>query len=462
MQTITPRDYQLTGINQTRQSFTLGNKNVLYVLPTGGGKTVTFTYITQQSVLKGNTVWIIAHRKELINQASRTLSNFGVNHGIIHPKATPKYSELVQVASVQTLVNRMHNYKKPNLIIVDEAHHATAGMWRKVIEANPQSVVLGVTATPERSDGIGLGDVFDDIVVGPQIYDLIDLGFLVEPIVFRPPMIAELDKVKTHKSDFVREDLAIAMNKQTITGDAIEHYKKYAFGEPTIVFTANVQHAKDVAEQFRKSGFAFYAVDGAMDDNERDYLMSNLGTPSVMGLVSCDLISEGTDIPAVACIILLRPTHSLCLFLQQVGRGLRTIAGKSNCIILDHVGNTIRHGMPTQHRYWSLEGRKKRGKRAKNEENDIQITTCTKCYYTAMKFVICPACGHEVEIHQQSEIEVVDGELVLVVDEKFVLKRRVSQARTREQLMDIALDKGYKTSWVDRILNAREENRVLY
>lgn len=461
MQTIIPRDYQLKGINETRNSFTYGSKRVLYVLPTGGGKTVTFTYITQQAILKGNIVWIIAHRKELINQASRTLDNFGVKHGVIHPKATPKYGEFVQVASVQTLINRMHKYQKPNLIIVDEAHHSTAGMWRKVIEENPQAIVLGVTATPERADGVGLGDVFDDMVIGPQIYELIEQGFLVEPMVFRPPMIAELDGVKKHKSDYVRDDLAMAMNKPKITGDAIEHYKKYAFGLPTIVFAVNVQHARDIAQDFRNAGFSFYAVDGAMDDKERDYLMSNLGTPAVQGLVSCDLISEGTDIPAVACIILLRPTQSNSLYLQQVGRGLRTIAGKSNCIILDHVGNTIRHGLPTIHRYWSLDGRIKRGKRSKNDESDVMITTCAKCYFTAIKFTVCPSCGHTVEINQQQEIEVVEGELIAVVDEKFVLKRRISQAITREQLEEIALERGYKRGWVEKMLVVREENRVI-
>src|SRR5690606_13432437 len=187
----------------------------------------------------------------------------------------------------------------------------------------------------------------------------------------------------------------LEMNKPKITGDAIEHYKKHAFGLPAIVFTVNVQHAKDVAQQFRNAGFAFYAVDGSMDDKERDFLMSNLGTQSVMGLVSCDLISEGTDIPAVGCIINLRPTHSLSLYLQQIGRGLRTIEGKNHCVILDHVGNTIRHGLPTFHRDWSLDGRIKR-KRGSSSEANILITTCTNCYFTGLKFTVCPECGEHI------------------------------------------------------------------
>src|SRR5690606_37043764 len=154
-----------------------------------------------------------------------------------------------------------------------------------------------------------------------SIYDLINDGYLVEPVIYKPPMLANLDNVKRHKSDFVRDDLALEMNKPKITGDAIEHYKKHAFGLPAIVFTANVQHAKDVAQQFRNAGFAFYAVDGSMDDKERDFLMSNLGTQSVMGLVSCDLLLEGTDVPGVGCIINLRTTNSLSLYLHQIGRG---------------------------------------------------------------------------------------------------------------------------------------------
>lgn len=469
---ITPRPYQEIFISNTRNEL-IQNRSVLGVLPTGGGKTVCFTYITQCAMVKNSTVWIVAHRKELINQASKTLNSFGVKHGIISPKFTPNYHENVQVASVQTLANRMHKYTSPDIIIIDEAHHSTAGQWRKIIDKYPNAKIIGVTATPERSDGIGLGDIYDSIVIGPQIYELIELGYLVQPIVYRPPMVADLNDVKRHKSDYVRDDLARAMNKPTITGDAIEHYKKHAYGLPTIIFTANVQHAKDVAKQFRDYGFAFYAIDGSMDDKERDRLINGLGGPDVMGLVSCDLISEGTDIPAVGCLILLRPTQSLGLFLQQIGRGLRTIEGKSNCIILDHVGNTLRHGMPTQHRDWSLEGRKKRGSKLP-QETDINITTCTECYYTATKFSICPSCGFEVKIIPQSEIETVEGELQLAEEikrqEKFQLKQEISStkdvslAKEREKLEEIAKKAGYKRGWVDHMMKARTEkelNRVL-
>lgn len=459
---ITPRDYQHDFIKNIRSELTK-TPAVLGVLPTGGGKTVCFTYITQLAMQKSSKIWIIAHRKELINQASKTLSKFGVNHGIISPKFTPNYHENVQVASIQTLANRHYKYEDPDIIIIDEAHHSIAGQWRKIIDQYPNSKIIGVTATPERSDGIGLGDIYDSIVIGPQIYDLIEMGYLVPPIVYRPPMVAELNDVKHHKSDYVREDLARVMNKPTITGDAITHYKKHAYGLPTIVFVANVQHAKDVAKQFRDAGFAFYAIDGTMDDDERDRLINGLGGPDVTGLVSCDLISEGTDIPAVGCLVLLRPTQSVGLFLQQIGRGLRTIEGKTNCIILDHVGNTLRHGMPTQHRNWSLDGRKKRGSKSVQEE-DINITTCTECYYTAMKFSICPSCGFEVKIIPQSEIELIDGELELAQEierkEKAELKRDIYNARDRESLESIAKIKGYKKGWVEHMLKSRKEKEL--
>lgn len=463
---ITPRDYQHTFINEIRTELTT-KRSVLGVLPTGGGKTICFTYITQLAMRRTSRIWIIAHRKELINQASKTLNSFGVNHGIISPKFTPNYHEKVQVASIQTLANRHHKYENPDIMIIDEAHHSTAGQWRKMIDQYPDAKIIGVTATPERSDGIGLGDIYDSLVIGPQIYELIEMGYLVPPIVYRPPMVAELDGIKRHKSDYVREDLARVMNKPTITGDAITHYKKHAYGLPTIVFVANVQHAKDVAKQFRDAGFAFYAVDGSMDDDERDRLINGLGGPDVTGLVSCDLISEGTDIPAVGCLVLLRPTQSVGLFLQQIGRGLRTIEGKSNCIILDHVGNTLRHGMPTQHRDWSLEGRKKRGSKSV-QEDDINITTCTECYFTSTKFTICPSCGFEVKIVSQSEIETVEGELQLAEEierkEKAELKQAVYKARDRESLEAIAKQNGYKRGWVEHMLRSRAEkelNRVL-
>lgn len=464
---ITPYDYQSILITSIRDSFRT-NRAVLGVLPTGGGKTVCFTYITQQAIKRGSTVWIIAHRKELITQASKTLTKFGVKHGVISPHFTPDYTQQVQVASVQTLANRMNKYRAPDLIIVDEAHHSTAGQWKRVIDAYPTAKILGVTATPERSDGIGLGDIYDDMKIGPQIAELIQRGFLVEPIVYRPPTNIDLSAVKKHRSDYVREDLAMAMNKPTITGDAVEHYRKLAFGLPAVVFCVNVQHCKDVAREFQNAGFSFYAVDGSMDQKERDSLMARIGTPEVLGLVSCDIISEGTDIPAIGCAIMLRPTNSVGLYIQQIGRALRTLEGKENAIILDHVGNTIRHGMPTMNRNWSLEGRKARMKMDK--EADISTVTCESCYGVFLKRVeFCPYCNSVMPLPVMKSIQSIDGTLERVTDSESPApkpdpkerQKRIQRARTREQLLAVATDYGYSVGWVNRMIESRERNRVL-
>jgi superfamily II DNA or RNA helicase len=299
----------------------------------------------------------------LVDQTCRTLRDFGVDHGVIAAGRTPDRSLAVQVASVQTYVRRLDSFK-PALIIADEAHHATAGSWRKVISHHSQARVLGVTATPQRLDGRGLKDVFDDLIRGPEVADLIDGGHLAPPVYFAPPIVADLSHISIRGGDFAQEELAAEMDKPMITGDAVEHYSRICPGAPAVAFCCSVRHAQHVADQFNAAGRKAATIDGTMDREARREVVRALGDGRLDVLTSCEIINEGFDLPLVAAAILLRPTKSLGLHLQQIGRVLRPAPGKTRAIILDHVGNLSRHGFAEDVRDWTLEGRKKKKRKA--------------------------------------------------------------------------------------------------
>lgn len=466
---LTLRPYQQQAVDGIRDSFKRGNKAPLLVLPTGGGKTIVFTYIASNASARGKRVLVLVHRIELMRQTSEKLHTFGVDHGLINPLFTPTYWKPVQVASVQTLVNRLNKLASapPDLIIVDEAHHATASTWRKIIAAYPNALVLGVTATPCRGDGSGLGadsdGLFDDLIVGPQIADLIGEGFLVQPKVYAPLERIDLSGLRTRMGDYVKDDLEKAVDKPKITGKAVDHYAKLCPGAPAVAFCVSIKHAEHVAEEFKAAGFRAVALDGSHDDDYRKRILRGLATGEVQVVTSCDLISEGTDIPAIGAAILLRPTQSLGLYLQQVGRALRPCEGKDRAVILDHVGNVLQHGMPDDHRAWSLDGTEKR-KRGEKTEPTIRVNQCEQCFAVHPPAPACPHCGHVRHVEDRAPQE-VDGELKEVSAEQAALIRRqrqveVAKARTREELEAIARARGYKPGWVQHVLRERERRET--
>lgn len=492
------RPYQEQGVADIRQRFSEGRKAVLYVLPTGGGKTVTYAHIAEQAGLRGNRVLILEHRKELIRQASLAAGGLGVHHSIIAPDSKVidirrshvdrlgqpmiRNGANVSVASVQTLARRMEWLQRfdPALVIIDEAHHAVAGTWGRVIKALPRARLLGVTATPCRTDGQGLGDVFDCMVEGPTMAELIAGGSLVPPKIFAPPPKVDFKRMRRSKGDVRADDQAAAMDRKHITGDAVEHYKALAPHRPAIVFCVNVKHAENVAAAFRAAGFRFHVIHGGMDDGERDRLIYGLADGRVEGLVSVDVISEGTDLPVAEVAIMLRHTESESLYLQQAGRVLRPVyadgfdlttdAGRLAAIaasdkqfglILDHAGNYHTHGKPHDIREWTLNGRQKRPRKTEEEEREMEDTRCPMCYFTPVEGRECPECGHKLEL-KQFQPKQVDGTLQEVVEtdaerqareERIAARRAQGQARTKEQL----IAQGKSEGQAEHIIRARQE-----
>jgi len=452
------RPYQQAAVDGVRDSFRAGRRRPLLVAPTGSGKTVIFSYITASAAAKGNRTLVLVHRAELLEQCHRALDSMDVPHGLIASGLTPDRSHLTQIASVQTLVRRFDRVLAPDLIVIDEAHHATAGAWASVLAQYPNARVLGVTATPQRLDGKGLGQVFDDLIRGPEVTKLIDEGYLCKPVYYAPKTV-DLTGVHMVAGDYNRAEVAERMDRPTITGDAVIHYRKYAEGQPCIIFCTGIKHAEHVAQAFNASGYRFKVIDGTLAKEERARRVLDLSSGALQGLVSVDIVSEGFDLPCVSTAILLRPTASLSLHLQQIGRVLRPSPGKQRAVILDHVGNCRRHGLAEEVRDWSLDGIRKRGKRG--PQDDVADTRqCPECFAVHTPSPQCPQCLHIYEIKDRIP-DVVDGELEELKAREAIRGRKREQgtAQTLEDLIRVGKARGMKNpyGWAHNVFKARQK-----
>lgn len=438
------RPRQVEAIENLRQMYRAGYKAPILVAPTGFGKTHTSAEIIRSAVSRGHRVWFLAHLREILQATSAKLHTEGIEHGFIMA-GRPEAPDLpVQVAMVQTAVRRLGRYAKPDLIVVDEAHLAVAETYRKVIEdaGNPRLLLL--TATPVRLDGRGMREVADVIVQTCSTQDLITEGMLV-PIRYYAPTLPDLSGVRTIAGDYSQGDLANAMNKPSITGDAVDHYRKLAHGRPAVAFCTNVAHARDTAAAFTAAGYRAVAISGDSNQDERDQALHGLSAGHIDVVVNCQLWVAGVDCPAIACIIQLAPTKSLTKYLQSIGRGLRTHPGKHDCIILDHAGNAFTHGLPTESREWSLDGAKKRS-RAPGDAIEA-ARQCYRCFYVYTPAPVCPNCGAHQPVKER-KVEQQAGELAELTEIKRERKREVGRARTIGDLVAIAKERNYAMGWV--------------
>ena len=362
MAPIVLRDYQLQLLADLRTALRT-HRRVCAVMPTGAGKGQTIGAIARGAAGKGRRVLVLAHRAELIEQLSATVRAWGLEPDLIAP-GHQLQGRQVAVGSVQTVARRLAQLPAPDLIIQDEAHHLVAGnIWGRIINAWPGAHLIGKTATPERLDGKGLGveagGFFEALVLGPSAAWLVEQGWLARPRVFSWPG-ARKSKLRRRMGEFDLEQAARAFGDRAAVGDAVSHYRRRLHPSTAICFCCTIQHAEQMATAFRANGIRAAAVSGGTPAEERRRLIAGLGTSEVEVLISCMIISEGTDIPSVGGAILMRPTASLSLYLQMVGRALRPAPGKREAVILDHVGNAHRHGLPTDEREWNLAGRRRR------------------------------------------------------------------------------------------------------
>lgn len=456
------RDYQQRGFEQIREAFRL-YRAVCYQGATGSGKTAIFSRIAWGVALRRRRAWILLHREELVRQTSETLARCGVPHDLVVPDE-PGGEEPIQVCSVKTLVRRIDRGRAGpvDLIIVDEAHHAVAGSWRRILDSRRTALVLGVTATPSRLDGQGLGveagGVFEHLILGPTIRDLTAAGWLSPTVVHAPPPVADLEGLRVRAGDFEREALAERLDKPTITGDAVAHYARRSPGRPALAFCVSVAHAEHVAQRFRAAGFRAESVDGRLNEHLRRRRILDLAEGRLDVLTSCDLVSEGTDIPRVETVIGLRPTQSRVLYGQQVGRAMRPFPGKTRALILDHVGNVYRHGLPDADYPWTLAGRPRR-KRGDVAPPSVEVRQCPQCYAAHAPAARCPECGHvyapTLEPPRQVAGELVEVSAAAVQAERIRRRQQVGRAKTLQELQAIGEERGYSGRWAHVLWETR-------
>jgi DNA repair protein RadD len=431
---------------------------VLNVGPTGSGKTVIFCELIRRQVARFRRVLVIAHRREIIAQTSRKLYENGVRHGIIQAGFDPRPMEPVQVASIATLyvrAVRSEAMRLPpaDLVIVDEAHHSIAHTYSKIIERYPEATVIGFTATPCRGDGRGLGGIFKSMIEMPQVAALIEQKHLV-PTLCYAPVDPDLRGVKTQAGDYAVGQLERRMNTDKLVGDIVTHWHKYGQGRPTVVFAVGVAHSIHLRDEFLKSGVTAEHIDGSTPKDERDAILKRLASGATTIVTNCMVLTEGWDCPEVGCCILARPTKSMGLFRQMIGRGLRPAAGKINNILLDHSGAVYRHGLPEDHVAWSLSANHKAtapAHEARKQHDKKGLLDCPACHTLSIRLggQLCPNCGWQPK-RAGEFVATADGELGLVRDGK--AKANTYNPATRDEwhgmLTAIALERGYARGWV--------------
>ena len=428
------RDYQADLRNEIMTAWER-HRNVMAVLPTGGGKTVIFSSIMHDHVGRSCA---IAHRQELVSQMSLSLARMEVRHQIIGPRNVVRfcmdlhrrevgesfYHPQAQhlVAGVDTIIARRENLARDleqvTLWIMDEGHHLLqSNKWGRAVELMPNAKGLGVTATPCRADNKGLGrhadGVIDAMVEGPTMRWLIEQGYLTDYRIFAPPSDLDIASVTVSQAtgDYNPQSLRKAVARSHLVGDVVEHYQRLANGRLGVTFATDVETAAEIAKQFNAAGTPAEIVSAKTPNVARQEIITRFRRRELLQLVNVDLFGEGFDLPAIEVVSMARPTQSYSLYTQQFGRALRPLEGKQYALIIDHAGNVVRHGLPDKERIWTLDGRT-RSPRMRNPDDEIPLRYCVECTQPYLRSnPACPYCGHVPVPADRSTPEQVDGDL---------------------------------------------------
>jgi superfamily II DNA or RNA helicase len=410
---------------------------------------------------KGVRSNIMVHRQELLEQVAATLDDFEAEHGYIAASEPYSPAPLTHVSSVFTLARRLDKVPSPKYAICDEAHHCIPGStWANCVDHWNDVFLFGVTATPERLSGEGLGTMFDVMVIGPGTAELMRDGYLCKYKMFAPPVPLDTSHLHMRGGDYKKDEAEMLVNKPSITGNAVAHYRKYLNGAPAVAFCVSRKHAAQVAEDFQAAGFRSASIDGTMKKPARRQMVKDFGNGQLNVMTSCQLINEGFDVPGMHGAILLNPTESLAKYLQECGRTFRVAPGKAFAYLLDHVGNSARHGLPCEEREWSLDS-KKRSKR-KRDPDDIAIRQCGFCgAVCGASATRCDECGQVFPVKPRT-IREIEGELEEVKRVKRK-KARVEQgmAKDMDALMELGRMRGIKNPywWAKMVLEGRDKKR---
>lgn len=417
------RDYQTQAITDLRAAITSGNRRVILHAPCGAGKTVMAAHLISLASRKGSKVLFLANRRELIFQAKATLESCGISCGVIMAGEEPDLGNDVQIASMQTYVRRMALdedgvnpwFHQARLIIADECHGSISPSFQKILKSY-DAVTVGLTATPCRGDGRGLGEYYNALVSTVDVGALIEQGHLV-PVEYYVPSTPDLEKIRTVAGDYDKKELAARVDKPKLVGDIVDNWLKICPKKQTIVFAVNVKHSLHIRDSFLAVGIRAEHVDAHTPEDERKEILDRLKHGETQVVTNVGILTEGFDFPAAGCIVLGRPTKSLGLYLQMAGRGLRPFAGKKCCTLIDHGGCVDEHGIVEWGRDWSLDGKKRAWSKKRQKEKQASIVQCRACNRVYLGGGNCPDCGTEPKAFGE-KIEAIDGDLVALKPRK--------------------------------------------
>lgn len=429
------RPYQERSVDALRRGLLERKRRQMLYAPTGAGKGHIATAIVQSSSERGRRVLVLSHRRELVEDLSGRFDKAGIEHGVIlagHWRYLPWLP--VQIASVPTLARR--DKPEADLVIVDEAHHATASTWKQILDAYPNAPIIGLSATPVRMDGRPLGELFESLVIAATPAELVEDGYLV-PVTGFAYDAPDLHEVKKTAGDYNEQALGLVMSEKKLVGNIAEQYLKHARGPDgrllkAIIFAVHVEHSRTLVERFRELGVAAEHVDGSMARRERDAVFQRYRAGATTVVSNVMIATEGFDLPDIACVILARPTLSVGLAIQMIGRGRRPVPCACGAIphwrdatckcgrpvvkralrLHDHAGVVVQHGLPDDPREWSLDADASEGRRGKGGAAAVSVRTCKQCFAIyAPTLPACPQCGF-VNPKRTTEIKEVEGEAV--------------------------------------------------
>lgn len=437
------RDYQQDLFDKTRQAFREGARGVLCVLPCRSGKSYVMARMIRGA--KGK-VLVLAHRHTLIKQHKDLLSSLGV------------LTDKVRVESVFTETNHLGEHDV-DLIIIDEAHLSEAASYRKVCEYYGCQIV-GFTASPARLDGKPL-TLFDTLITGITAKKLIERGAISDYDYYAPDLGINTDNIDMVAGEYHNGQLSDLMCQSAIYGDVLKYYRELGAGRQAIAYCTSVKHSQKVAEMFCENGIPSVSIDGGMSLKERDKRMESFRKGEVQILCNCNLISEGVTLPNASVGLLLRPTCSLPLFIQQSCRVLTPVEGKK-AVIIDYVNNVQKHGLPTDEHEWSL-GEPIKKRKEFNEDGSLSIRQCEACFRCFKTAPVCPWCGHEYKIKGRELKSIKDVELKRIEDikreeeeeRKKQARMEVGACRTIADLRKIQQARGYAPGWVWQMARAK-------
>lgn len=448
------RKYQTESVNSLRMKMASGKKRVLLQASCGAGKTIISAEIVRLALSKGKKVLFLVHRRDLVKQTIDKYQQYGLGDeiGVIMAGFESELSRPVQVASLQTYGRRLNFnelaynpwFHNADLVIFDECHVAGAPTYKRLLDLySEKAYLIGLSATPCRSNGTGLGQLFDEIVPCIPMPDLVNQGFLV-PAIHYAPSVLDMRGVRVTAGDYNAKDVDKLVDKPSLIGDVYENWARLAVDRQTIIFAHNVKHSKHIRDQFGRYGIKIAHIDANTPDEEREQIYSDFEAFRIQVLTNVGVCCEGSDLPCASCIVITRPTLSLSRWIQQAGRGARPYPGKENFLLLDHAGNIERHGYVDDDIAWTLDEHCQAAKRKKPRKKEKKILTCDECRH-AFSGKVCPQCGLEVKDYGK-KIEAVDAELVEVGKNK----KKATMAEKRVfygQLEYYRMAKGYSQGW---------------